>query len=171
MARRIVDIDGPERCVVRLLGGGDDETYILSASREGRVVSVALERDGLAALAERIMVFVDELERRGLVAIETGTPAPVTASSTAPRVELVAGTLVIAWDDDADRVIVEVHAMPVDPGAGERAALPQGGHDAIPDDIEVIDDDPLGPDVVRLRLAPIVAQRLARGARAAMTSR
>ena len=82
-----------------------------------------------------------------------------------------AGTLVIAWDDDADRLIVEVHSIRLDQGAGESAGPVVDGRDADPDELELSDDDPIGPDVVRLRLAPVMAQRFAKQARAAITAR
>ena len=62
--------------------------------------------------------------------------------------EFRVGTLVIAWDDDVDRLIVEARSMIFDAGAGE-SALPEGAEideDDIPDDatyLTTIDGDQL----------------------------
>jgi hypothetical protein len=55
---------------------------------------------------------------------------------------------------------VEAYAMVFDAGAGESALAP----DAEPDDEDVSDHDPLGPDLLRVRLTPDMALRFARQA-------
>ena len=77
--------------------------------------------------------------------------------------EFRAGTLTIAWDDDGDRIIIEAQALAFDAGAGESAPLPGEEFDRGVD-AEVPDDDPLGPDLLRVRLTPWMAQRFARQA-------
>ena len=105
---------------------------------------------------------LDELERRGLVAIDTGagatTPDPPLLEPL--REEFPVGALAIAWDDDGERFIVEAHSLLFDAGVGESA--PPHGQEGDLD--EVPDDDPIGPDVLRVRLTPAMAQRFARSA-------
>jgi uncharacterized repeat protein (TIGR03847 family) len=159
--RRIHDFDAPDRFAVDTVGGPNEEVVIVQAVRGARVVSVALERDQLALLADRTMVILDELERRGLVAIDAAPSSPTNARALdEPVIEAFrAGTLTIAWDDDGDRLIIEAIAMASDPGAGESAAPPGEA-----DDDEVPDDEPMGPDLLRVRLTPVMAQRFARHA-------
>ncbi len=170
MRRRIIDIDAPDRFVAAIAGeADDDEPVYLQALHDHRVVSVALERQQVAALAHRMLLICGELERRGLLAIEAGAlPEPGPSSSSVgaallagpPREEFRVGTLTIGWDNDSSRVVVEAFALVFDAGAGESALAPG----AEPDDQEVSDDDPLGPDVFRVRLTPSMALRFARQA-------
>jgi hypothetical protein len=189
--RRIVDVDNPDRFVAGTTDDDpDDETVYLQAVRGASVVTVALERQQVAQLAHRMLLICGELERRGLMAIEaapargTGasvegrapTPGPPGASldgsevslgrpASAPLVgplheEFRVGTITIGWDNDSSRVVVEAFALVFDAGAGESALLPE----TVPDDEDISDDDPLGPDLMRVRLIPLMALRFARQA-------
>ena len=178
MTRRIIDLDDPDRFVAVTTIGRDETAFHLQTVRGPRGMSVALERDQLALLADRMLTIIDELERRGLVAIDAGLTYEWAlrnddqALDPHSRDDFVVGTLTIAWDDDGDRLIVEAHSILFDAGAGESAALPglapppgfapPPGADEDPEDIP--DDDPIGPDVLRVRLTPVMAQRFARRA-------
>jgi uncharacterized repeat protein (TIGR03847 family) len=160
--RRIIDLDAPDRFVAGALRGAGGGAFFLQAARGPRVVTIALQREQMALLADRMLTILDELERRGLVAIEVGADAVAEQPRLAEplREEFAVGTLTIAWDDDGDRVIVEAHAMLFDAGVGESA--PPRERD--PELEEIPDDDPIGPDVLRVRLTPAMAQRFARHA-------
>jgi len=168
--RHIIDLDSPDRFVAGTAADDpDDETVYLQAVRGARVVTVALERQQVAQLAHRMLLICGELERRGLLAIEAEPlPAPYAAtrdsgSAALPgplHEEFRVGTLTIGWDNDSSRVVVEAFALVFDAGAGESALLP----DTVPDDEDISDDDPLGPDLMRVRLTPLMALRFARHA-------
>lgn len=170
MRRRIIDLDAPDRFVAGRAGdAGEDETVYLQAEHDHRVVTVALEREQVAQLAHRMLLICGELERRGLLAIEAEPlPAPHAAtrdsgSAALPgplHEEFRVGALTIGWDNDSSRVVVEAFALVFDAGAGESALLP----DTVPDDEDISDDDPLGPDLMRVRLTPLMALRFARQA-------
>jgi uncharacterized repeat protein (TIGR03847 family) len=168
--RRIIDLDAPDRFVAGTADDADeDATVYLQAVHDQRVVTVALERQQVAQLAHRMLLICGELERRGLLAIETGSlPMPDAATGDRGRAtleeplreEFRVGTLTIGWHNDSSRVVVEAFALVFDAGAGESALLP----DAEPDDEDISDDDPLGPDLLRVRLTPLMALRFARQA-------
>jgi uncharacterized repeat protein (TIGR03847 family) len=169
MRRRIIDIDAPDRFVAATTGEADDEAVYLQAVHDHRVVTVALERQQVAQLGQRMLLICGELERRGLLAIEAGAPSVADPSpggsggavlAGPPGEEFRVGTLTIGWDNDSSRVIVEAFALVFDAGAGESALMP----DTEPDDEDISDDDPLGPDVMRVRLTPLMALRFARQA-------
>lgn len=160
MTRRVIDLDGPDRLFVAPADDDAEEVH-LQVARGHHGVAVVLERQQTAMLAHRLLEVLGELERRGLLAIEVEPPTravPERPFEPLP-VEFRVGTLTIGWDNDASRVVVEAFAMVFDAGAGESALLP----DAEPDE-EVPDDDPLGPDVLRIRMSPAVALRFARQA-------
>jgi len=161
--RHIIDLDSPDRFVAGTAADDpDDETVYLQAVRGARVVTVALERQQIALLSHRLLLICGELERRGLMAIEVA-PArgPASAPLVGPLHEVFrVGTLTVGWDNDSSRVVVEAFALVFDAGAGESALLP----DREPDDEDASDDDPLGPDLMRVRLTPLMALRFARQA-------
>jgi uncharacterized repeat protein (TIGR03847 family) len=159
VARRIVDVDAPDRFTAAEEPGDEDDCY-LEVVRRRRRLSVSLEREQLAGLADGILRLVDELERRGLVAIDIGS-VEAPSGRIGRRHAFRAETLTLDWDEDGQRVVIEARS-PEPGGAGESAPLPPMQPDA--DVEEVGDDDPLGPDVLRVRLTPHMAQRFARQA-------
>ncbi len=162
MARHIMDFDLPDRFATGTVGEPGDRTFFLQAVQGRRVVSVMLEREQVSILADRVLAIVDEIERRGLAAIDAG-PAGIPDERPLQQPlleEFRVGTLVIAWDDDIDRLIVEARSMTFDAGAGE-SALREGDE---PDEDDIPDDAPIGPDVLRVRLTPFMAQQFARRA-------
>jgi uncharacterized repeat protein (TIGR03847 family) len=126
------------------------------------VSTVQLEKEQVVVLADRVLAIIDEIERRGLAAIDAG---PAGAPDERPLQqpldeEFRVGTMVIAWDEDVDRLIVEARSMTFDAGAGDVAL--RDGDEFEEDDIP--DDAPIGPDVLRVRLTPFMAQQFARRA-------
>ncbi len=162
MVRHIMDFDLPDRFATGTVGEPGDRTFFLQAVQGRRVVSVMLEKEQVSILADRVLAIVDEVERRGLAAMDAG-PAGIPDERPLHQPlleEFRVGTLVIAWDDDIDRLIVEARSMTFDAGAGESAM--RDGEEPEEDDIP--DDAPIGPDVLRVRLTPFMAQQFARRA-------
>jgi uncharacterized repeat protein (TIGR03847 family) len=162
VTRRIWDFDTPDRFATGTVGEAGDHTFFLQAVQGPQVTSVMLEQEQVSMLADRVLAIIDEVERRGLAAIDAG-PAGVLDERPLEqplREEFRVGTMVIAWDEDVDRLIVEARSMTFDAGAGESAV-----RDAPDDDGDDIPDDaPIGPDVLRVRLTPYMAQQFARRA-------
>ena len=159
MPRRIIDLEEPDSFVAGAFGEPDDRTFYLQAAKGTRVVSVVLGQEQLAMLGDRMLVVVDELERRGLSAIDgvVTSDVDIETSREMPQSEFPVGTLTIAWDEDIERLIIEARAYMHDEGAGETASPDiEDAEDEIPDDA------PIGPDVLRVWLKPLVAQRFAR---------
>jgi uncharacterized repeat protein (TIGR03847 family) len=137
MPRQVFRFDDPERFVAGTVGQPGDRTFYLQASDRGRVSSVSLEKVQVAALAERVEEMLDELRRRG--DDEIPAQAPVELEDVAPLETPIledfrVGTLALAWDPEARRVVVEAHAQT------------EGG-----EPVEALQDDDIeGPDVLRV---------------------
>ncbi len=161
MTRRVIDVDAPGCLVVGRDADDPEAPFYLQALDGPRVVSVLLERQQVALLGERMLLILGELERRGLMAIEVAPPPRTDGRLPYPaHEEFRVGTLTIGWDNDSSRVIVEAMAVVLDPGAGESAPPPG----PMPEPEEDEDGDPMGPDLLRLRVSPAMAQRFARQA-------
>ena len=143
--------DPPERFVAGTVGAPGQRTFFLQAREGVRITSVALEKQQVSVLAERLEALLDELmQAQGEVLIPAVTPAG--AQDTEPleqpiEEEFRAGTMTLAWDDAAGRIVIEV--FPVDE-SGE----PGGSGD--PDDPSVPD----GPEVVELEIGEVEPDEL-----------
>lgn len=161
MSRRIIDLDMPERFATGTAGEPGELTFFLQAVQGGQVTTVQLEKEQVSVLADRVLAIIDEVERRGLAAVAAG---PMGIPDERPleqplHEEFRVGTMVIAWDEDVDRLVVEARSVTFDAGAGDVAL-----RDDEFDDDDIPDDAPIGPDVLRVHLTPIMAQQFARRA-------
>lgn len=162
MTRRIIDLDMPERFATGTVGEPGDRTFFLQAVQGRQVATVQLEKEQVAVLADRVLAVIDEVERRGLTAIVAGPSGEVDERPLEQPLheEFRVGTMIIAWDEDVDQLVVEARSMTFDAGAGEVAL--RDGDELDEDDIP--DDAPIGPDVLRVHLTPYMAQQFARRA-------
>lgn len=162
MPRRIIDFATPDRFATGTTGEPGERTFFLQAVQGSRVTTVQLEKEQVAVLADRVLAIIDEVERRGLAAVDAGPAGTIDERPLEQPLheEFQVGTMIIAWDEDVDRLVVEARSMTFDAGAGDVAA--RDGAELDEDDIP--DDAPIGPDVLRVRLTPFMAQQFARRA-------
>lgn len=116
MARIVFDYDPPERFVVGTVGEPGSRTFFLQARGSGRVTSVALEKEQVSVLAERVDALLDEVVRRtgGEASVPAMTPVETTDSDPLDvpiEEEFRVGTMALAWDGDGERVIIEAQAI------------------------------------------------------------
>ncbi len=115
MARQIFRFDAPERFVAGTVGEPGQRAFFLQAREGSRLATVLLEKEQVAALAERLDALLDEVLRR------TGGTAPVPALPPAELddsdpldqpidEDFRVGTLTLAWDGTDDRVVIEAYA-------------------------------------------------------------
>jgi uncharacterized repeat protein (TIGR03847 family) len=160
MARQVFVYDSPERFVAGTVGAPGERTFYLQARGEGGVTSVALEKEQVSLLAQRIEQLLNEVVR------VTGGSASVPAASPAelddlepldqPVVEdFRVGTMALAWDGDSERVVIEAQAVTED--AEAQAAIAE-------------DDAEEGPDMLRVRLTGAQARAFAKRALAVVAA-
>ena len=105
--------DPPDRFVAGTVGPPGHRTFFLQARAGERLTSVALEKQQVEALAERIAELLDELM--------TGNPGGALIPAVTPRdlvdndpleqpieEEFRAGTMTLSWDVAAERLVIEV---------------------------------------------------------------
>lgn len=148
MARLILEYDPPERFVAGTVGEPGQRTFFLQATGGGRTTSVALEKQQVTVLAERVEALLDEVVRRS--GGEASVPAvPVAdAEDTNPlevpiEEDFRVGTMALAWDDDDERVIIEAQAVTEDDSDDEAA---------------LIDEAEEGPPLLRVRITGTAAR-------------
>lgn len=139
MPRQFHLFERPHRFVAGTVGTPGERTFYLQAVDGPRVVSVALEKQQVSVLADRIEQLLDEVVAR------TGTALPSTGDPDREALEqpvdeeFRVGAMGLAWDGDAGLVIIEAQAPVEDTDIAEETLL------------EDVED---GPDALRVRLEP-----------------
>jgi uncharacterized repeat protein (TIGR03847 family) len=151
VASREFAFDPPERFVAGTVGQPGARTFYLQASGRGQVVSVALEKMQVSALAERLDDLLDEVRRRQGGDSPVPAVAPTQLEDVAPldapiEEEFRVGTLALAWDEDDGLVVIEAQSVVAD------------AESAAPADIDT------DADMLRVRLSPAVARAFAKRA-------
>jgi uncharacterized repeat protein (TIGR03847 family) len=107
--------DPPDRFVTGTVGPPGQRTFFLQARAGTRLTSIALEKQQVEALSERVDELLDELMSSD--AGQTGAVIPAVAphelADTAPldqpiEEEFRAGTMTLSWDTGAERIVIEV---------------------------------------------------------------
>jgi uncharacterized repeat protein (TIGR03847 family) len=112
----IHEFDPPERFVAGTVGEPGARTFFLQARSGARMVSVALEKQQVAVLAERIDELLDEV--MASTGNDTLIPAvaPVGTDDSEPLEQPIdeqfrAGTMTLSWDPRIARVVIEVFPL------------------------------------------------------------
>ncbi|HSW41517.1 MAG TPA: DUF3090 family protein [Patescibacteria group bacterium] len=167
MSRRIFDFGHPDRFLAGTVGRPGDRTFFLQARRGSALVSVVLEKIQVQVLAERMTLLLAEVARRGVRVPEALGPGDDdTAPLDEPLVEAFrVGTMTLAWNGESDEIVVEARARPeVDDDEDDEDDDAEDEDDDEEEAIELSDDDPDGPDLLRVRLTPTRARAFAEGA-------
>jgi uncharacterized repeat protein (TIGR03847 family) len=141
MASVIHSFDPPERFVAGTVGPPGQRTFFLQARTGPRVTSVALEKQQVSVLAERIDELLDQL--LASEEAETTIPAlpPVALEDNDPLEQPIveefrAGTMTLSWDPDDERVVVEV--FPFAEQAAESEASEEEVEEPEPEEVLVV---------------------------------
>jgi len=147
MSRAIHVFRSPDRFVAGTVGQPGNRTFYLQAVHDSRVVSVVLEKQQVAVLAERIGALLTEVNRRFGTPIppDTGDVDDLNPLLTPIDAEFRVGTMGLGWDSEAQTVVVELLAVT----------------DTEFDASVVLDDAEEGPDAVRVFLTPESARQFA----------
>ena len=105
--------DPPERFVAGTVGPPGSRTFFLQARTGAHVVSVALEKQQVAALAQRIDELLDEVMASELNQAMIPAVAPLGLEDADPleqpiEEEFRAGTMTLSWDASDERIVIEV---------------------------------------------------------------
>lgn len=150
--------DSPDRFIAGTVGEPGNRTFFLQARDGSRIVSVALEKEQVAALTQRLGDLLEELVQRGVSGAEEqpGIVGDTGALDEPINEAFRVGVLSLGWDTADDLILLEaLEITDVEDAEDE------------PDD-----DDEEGPDVLRVRFAPSVARQfIARAIRVVASGR
>jgi uncharacterized repeat protein (TIGR03847 family) len=154
--------DPPERFVAGTVGPPGQRTFFLQARAGARVTSVALEKQQVSVLAERIDELLDEVLRAGEGEGTVPAVAPVALEDTEPLEQPIveefrAGTMTLSWDAVDERVVVEVFPF-------SEAAV------AAPDQPEEEIDEPEPEELLLIRLPAGAARAFSKRAQSVVSA-
>jgi uncharacterized repeat protein (TIGR03847 family) len=149
--RQVHLFDRPTRFVAGTVGQPGDRTFYLQASDSaGRTVSVALEKAQVQILADRMSELLDEVASRANTVIPPDADVDDLEPLTPPvDEEFRVAAMGLAWDGDAQAVVVEAVA------AGEEPI----------DEDAILSDSDDGPDALRVTITPGAARAFVARAR------
>jgi uncharacterized repeat protein (TIGR03847 family) len=112
----IHEFDPPERFVAGTVGEPGARTFFLQARSGVRLVSVALEKQQVAVLAERVDELLDEVMASSGNDALIPAVAPVGLDDSGPLEQPIdeqfrAGTMTLSWDPGIARVVIEVFPL------------------------------------------------------------
>jgi len=113
MAPVVHAFDPPERFVAGTVGPPGQRTFFLQARAGGLIVSVSLEKQQVAVLAERIDGLLDELMASEEIRTVIPAVAPLDLDDNEPleqpiEEEFRAGTMTLSWDAAEEQIVIEV---------------------------------------------------------------
>jgi uncharacterized repeat protein (TIGR03847 family) len=152
----------PERFVAGTVGPPGQRTFFLQARSGNRITSVALEKQQVAVLAERIEQLLDEVMRGEGGAGAVPAVAPTAMEDVAPldqpiEEEFRAGTMTLAWDAENDQVLIEVFAR-------EDGEVEDPTADQLPD------EEPTAEEMLVVSLTPGAARAFSKRAQAVVAA-
>lgn len=150
MTRHLHYFDRPRRFIAGTVGLPGERTFFLQATDGARVVSVALEKQQVQVLAERVEQMLIQISERTGVPVPAAAPTDTEALSQPIDEEFRVAALGLAWDSDTGQVLIEAQAPTDDPEVAEATLL---------------EDVTEGPDALRVRIAPDEALAFAERAR------
>ena len=113
MAPVVHGFDPPERFVAGTVGPPGQRTFFLQARAGAKLVSVALGKQQVQVLAERIDDLLDELMGNDATRSVIPAVAPLDLDDAEPleqpiEEEFRAGTMTLSWDASDERIVIEV---------------------------------------------------------------
>lgn len=116
MARVVHLHEMPERFVAGTVGAPGQRSFYLQARSSDQITTVALEKEQVSILAERVDAMLDEVLRLtgGQAVIPAVMPTDLDDDKPLEQPiieEFRVGTLRLAWDSDNEKVVIEAYEV------------------------------------------------------------
>ncbi|WP_347111015.1 DUF3090 domain-containing protein [Paenarthrobacter sp. S56] len=122
MPTRVHEFAWPDRVVIGTVGAPGERTFYLQVRAGSQIVSVALEKQQSAQLAEKIDEILDQLitVKGNPFSVPTSSPVELDDNEPleAPVEQFRAGAMSLGWDPTTAQVVIEAYPIG-DPDADE----------------------------------------------------
>ncbi|MGP5196192.1 DUF3090 domain-containing protein [Arthrobacter rhombi] len=140
MATRVHEFDWPDRVVVGTLGLPGARTFYLQVRAGAQIVSIALEKQQSALLAEKIDEILDQLItiEGNPFSVPTNTPVELVDNDQLEAVQeqFRTGAVGLGWDPTTAQIVMEAYPITDADGNGEW----------------LVEDDTDDPEMLRVRM-------------------
>ncbi len=175
------NFEQPDRFVAGTVGQPGQRTFFLQAREGPRVTSVALEKQQVSVLAERVDLLLDEALRRSGGDPMIPAVAPVGIGDQDPLdlpivEEFRVGTITLSWDNEEGRVVIEM--FPVTDEAVVMEAFESSEEGSEPTELEALGDgdeievevEVEASEVLIVKLEPAYARAFVRRAQSVVSA-
>jgi uncharacterized repeat protein (TIGR03847 family) len=150
MSGQLFEFVDPDRFVAGTVGEPGERTFYLQASSGARIVSVALEKIQVSALAERLDELLDEVRKRQGADSDVPAVAPPELEDVEPlgtpiEEEFRVGALALAWEEETATILIEAQSQ-------------------TDDDSDPTNEAEFTGDLLRVRMQPAAARAFAKRA-------
>jgi len=113
----------PERCVAGTIGQPGERAFFIQAREKGRVISVAIEKAQVQAIANRLDLIVAEVRKTNPLIGVSALPADDAPLETPVDEEFQVGAISLAWNDLEQLLTFELYELEVDGQEAEGQVL------------------------------------------------
>ena len=161
----------PDRFIAGTVGPPGQRTFFLQVKDGNRVTSVALEKQQVAILAERVDILLDEALRRSGGEAVIPAVAPVGLRDGAPLEQPIVeefrvGTITLSWDGDDGVVVLEL--FPVSEAPASAQVGDEESDDGAGDEND--ETEPEADEVLLVKLDPSYARAFVRRAQSVVSA-
>jgi len=104
----------PQRCVAGTIGEPGERAFFIQARSDNRVVSVALEKAQVQAVATRLEVMIAEVRKSNPLIAILSLPVDDAPLDTPVDEEFQVGAISLAWDEDQQLITLELYELEED---------------------------------------------------------
>ena len=113
----------PERCVSGTIGQPGERAFFIQAREKGRVISVAIEKAQVQAIANRLELIVAEVRKTNPLISVSALPADDAPLETPVDEEFQVGAISLAWNDLEQLLTFELYELEEDEQEAEGQVL------------------------------------------------
>ena len=101
----------PERCVAGTIGQPGERAFFIQAREKGRVVSVAIEKAQVQAIANRLELIITEVRKSNPLIPVVTLPVDDDPLDTPVDEEFQVGAISLAWNDLEQLITFELYEL------------------------------------------------------------
>lgn len=101
----------PERCIAGTIGQPGERAFFIQAREKGRVVSVAIEKAQVQAIANRLELIVAEVRKSNPLISVSALPVDDAPLETPVDEEFQVGAISLAWNDLEQLMTFELYEL------------------------------------------------------------
>ena len=113
----------PQRCVAGTIGEPGERAFFIQTRSDNRVISVALEKAQVQAVANRLDLMIAEVRKASPLAIVEAIAVDDAPLETPVDEEFQVGAISLAWNDETQLVVLELYELEDDEDESEGSVL------------------------------------------------